>query len=789
MFGLFFHWGTNQAPAADLDPAQVREAIDGAVRYLKRVQKPDGSWDEWSSQEICGATSLCTLALLSSGLTKDDPAIAKALVYLRTLTPEQINRTYSVALRSMVLSMGDPVRDLMSIRQSVEWLENNQVKTGEQANIGGWSYQGNEAMPDNSNTQYAILALYEAERAGVAVKMETWKQAKAYLEGCQNSDGSWRYGYDEIKRGTGTMTSAGIASLIMINGAIGSEAAFVRDGVIFCCQPNDGRDDDRINKGIRWLTKNFTTSPGRWNYYYLYGIERVGRLSAIRFFGDHDWYREGTDTLLRRKGNIVDYWKGDTYSETYDHIATAFALLFLAKGRRPILVSKAQYGTGNDWSPHPNDLHHLTEFAERRWGFEMSWQVIDISAATVDDLLQTPVLFFSGKQSPLGDSPQEQKKIVDNLRGYLEGGGFIFAEANPEDESFDAGFRELMRRVFENESDGLLRPLEPDHPVWTAEIPVPVDQLRPMEGIDFGCRTSVVYLPPYRNLRSNDPPKPVPPSLSCLWELKRFRERENPYPASIQAQIDTALGIGLNVLAYATGRELRYKYEIPVKASRALTAKTPERGKIPIAMLDHQGSTNAAPRAIPKLLARIAAEKQIPIDVNATQISLDGDDIFNYPILFMHGRNAVELTDEQRKRLKLYIDRGGFLFINAICSSKPFLESIRRELTKTFPDQPLQKLLPDDPYLSDKFGGYEIKSVTLRSPQRVPGRRTEIVNTQIAPELEGIQTDGRWSLLLSPYDLSCALEEMGGSLQCKGFTKEDAFKLALNAILYAIEFQ
>ena len=30
-----------------------------------------------------------------------------------------------------------------------------------------------------------------------------------------------------------------------------------------------------------------------WPLYYLYGVERAGRLSAQRFFGPHDWYREG----------------------------------------------------------------------------------------------------------------------------------------------------------------------------------------------------------------------------------------------------------------------------------------------------------------------------------------------------------------------------------------------------------------------------------------------------------------------------------------------------------------
>jgi hypothetical protein len=432
----------------------------------------------------------------------------------------------------------------------------------------------------------------------------------------------------------------------------------------------------------------------------------------------------------------------------------------------------------------------LTQFTEGRWRLEMSWQNIDIRRATVDDLLQTPVLFLCGDTNLLsGMSQQERRQLADHLRGYIDAGGFLFAEANPEDDTFDTGFRQLLREVFDNDADYELRLLDANHPVWTIEIPIPVGQMRKLEGIDYGCRTSVVYVPPYRNVR-NDPLRPVPASLSCLWQLQRFHQRGEPYPEHVQEQIDAALGIGLNVLAYATGRSPRFKYEIPETASQKLNAITNDRGNlIQVAMLDLQGNANSAPRAIPKLLDRIATQLKIPVNVRPIKITLDQEDeIFNYPILFMHGRNAMELTDAQRDRLRRYLDNGGFLFVNAICSSKPFTESFRREMATLFPNRKLTKLSPNDPLLTDVCGGYNLPTLTLRTPQRIEGRRTEVINVPIAPELEGISFDGRWRVILSPYDVSCALEEMSGSLQCQGYTQEDAFKLALNAILYAIEY-
>jgi len=775
------------AVGQDLDPDEVREAIDGAIRYLKNTQRQDGSWEEWRDHP-CGATALCTLALLSAGLTKDDPNVNRALIYLRRFSPEG-SKTYTVSLQTMVYAMADPQRDMLLIQRNVTWLEAAQIKgSGTPAYNGGWEYGNPGNVPDNSNTQYAILGLYEAERAGAMVKPETWQAAKAYWEGCQKGDGSWRYSAVFDTPSSLTMTSAGVASLIMINGVLGGQAAFVRDGEIYCCQPDDNPGEAKINKGLAWLTREFTTWPGTWNYYYLYGVERVGRLSALRFIGQHDWFREGTRALLRVKGPAANYWSGAGANETYNHIATAYALLFLAKGRRPILISKGQYADDSSWSPHPNDLHHLTQFAERHWRLEMSWQVIDIRKAKVDDLLQTPVLFLCGDKNLLSGTPQDRRKLAENLRGYINGGGFIFAEANPEDDTFDIGFRQLMRDVFDNDPEYELRLLPQEHPIWTIEIAVPVERLREMEGIDFGCRTCVVYRKPYRNIRI-DRPRPVPPSLSCLWELQRFHKRGEPYPEDVQQQIDAALGIGLNVLAYATGRSPRFKYEMPTEAAIRIDSAVNTRGnRIQIAMLDLQGNANSAPRAIPKLLDRIAKELKIPVDVRPVKITLDQDEIFNYPILFMHGRNAIELTDAQRERLRRYIDNGGFLFVNAICSSKPLTESFRREMATVFPNRKLTKLAPDDPLLTDACGGFNLPTLTLRTPQRVEGRRTEIINVPIAPELEGIAFDGHWRVVFSPYDVSCALEEMSGSLQCQGYTQEDAFKLALNAILYATEY-
>jgi len=75
-----------------------------------------------------------------------------------------------------------------------------------------------------------------------------------------------------------------------------------------------------------------------------------------------------------------------------------------------------------------------------------------------------------------------------------------------------------MRDVFP-EPEYKLRLLEPEHPIWYAEEKIDPRQLRPVWGVEFGCRTSVVYLPP-------DPPADPRPSLSCLWSCRGRARRE-----------------------------------------------------------------------------------------------------------------------------------------------------------------------------------------------------------------------------------------------------------------------
>jgi len=762
------------AAAAEITDEQVRNAVRLGVAYIQKHQKADGSWPDYVSYPG-GVTSLCVLALLSSGVEVEQPNIQLALSYLRGLG--QPGKVYTAALQTMVFCVAEPDKDAPLIRRNVEWLQEVQIAAG--LAKGAWSYSAGLGSGDNSNSQFAILALHEAERAGIPVRPQVWQDAYDYWARCQKEDGSWGYEIKDtqsriISPSSGSMTCAGIASLIMCAGRVSEADARVVNGAVQCCA--EQTDNSRIERGLQWLGSKFsaTRNPvpadasSAYYYYYLYGVERVGRMSGRRFLGRHDWYREGAEVLAGQQdallqGAQLGRWVGRSGAESHPLISTSFALLFLSKGRRPVVISKLKYGEGSEWDLHRSGVANLTARVESRWRRDLSWQTIDINVAMVEDLLESPVLFISGrKQLPLS---AEQK---DNLRRYVDQGGFLFVEACCEGGDFDRDFRSLAKELF---PDSPLRLLPPDHPVWWAEETVDSKYMRPLYGIEACCRTSVVY---------------CPQDLSCYWELSRGN-RQTGYPAPIEAEVEACLRTGANVLTYATNRELKNKLDKPLLLPERGGQEMAGRGVLHIPKLLHSGGGDDAPNAVPNLLTYLAHQGLMRVSVENRLLSAEDPSLYDYPVLFMHGRRNFRFTPTQRQTLATYLQRGGVILADAICASPEFATAFRREMEALVPGQTFTRIASEHPLFSRELRGFELKSVTLRDPQQRNANDPLKANlVQITPHLEGLEMAGRLAVIFSPYDISCALES-GTSLQCKGYLKEDAARIATNAILYALQ--
>jgi len=601
------------APAKSIDSATVQASLKRGTDYLWLVQKDDGGWEEKVAQN-CGVSSLVVLALLNCGENSDSPRMRKAFNYLRRKEPQA---TYSVALQTMAFcaAASRTGEDLTLIERNCNWLIENQLGSG------GWSYPSGGGDP--SNSQFALLALHEGQRAGVrldndpAVNAERWKKcfaaAEKYWHQLQNADGSFPYDRDS----RGSMTCAGIASMIITATELSSREARDDGQQLACCGAADD-SADRVQSALRWLSTNYQIEKNPrhegYHFYYLYALERAGRMTGSRFIGRHDWYREGARVLLSQQQPDGPFESFSLFERADRIVNTSFALLFLAKGKRQIVVSRLEHGRGNDWNHHRQALQNLTLHTESVWKRDLAWQTVDVAQATLADLLETPVLFISGSQAiKLTDAQQ------DTLRQYVEQGGFIFVEACNQDGcqgvAFEQEFSKVVQRIF----DQPLEKLSPDHPLWNAEARVDPQALPHdfwLYGVQSCCRLALVY---------------SPISLSCRWELNRPYGAPVERPEKLQAELDNATKLGVNVLSYATGKQLKEKLDTVSILEGSLTTPPSDRGTLIIPNLEHGGGAEEAPKALPNLLLWLGRENPFQISNQRRMISVDETELRKYP--------------------------------------------------------------------------------------------------------------------------------------------------------------
>lgn len=786
-------------PPAAVSAEDVRQAIERGRKFLLRQQHPrDGKWPELPGFDG-GVSGLCTLALINAGEDIKSAPMQRALTYLRSRfnKPDENSRVYVVAVHTMVFALAEPEVDGPIIARNVKWLQDVQIMNEGSGNKGGWGYgaggkklMGRDAdgpgYADESCSQFALLALYEAERIGVKVEDRTWNLAIQYFLGKQHgaanigirggnvterSFGGWGY---TAGPSTGSMTAAGIGSLIIASGRAGGGDAKVDGDTVLCCGGGNNDATQRaIEQAILWLGNRFSVSamPGEdilggvnstRQLYYLYGLERVGRLSNRRFLGvpgkvQHDWYREGAEYLVRTQSRASGEWGANAI------IDSCFALLFLSKGRWPVVMARLKH-SDDKWTSHRESVNNLVRFVEHRWKTNLTWQVVDVKSARTEDLLEAPVLLISGGASL--DFTPEQKK---NLKRYVEEGGFIVGENCCGGQEYDKKFYALMAELF---PDSQLRRLEPGHPIWFADGRVQPEHLAPLFGLDSCCRTSVLY---------------CPESLSCYWELNRLG-RKLDYSPVVQQKIQASLQLGSNILAYATNRQFKDKLDVPQLSASDPGNRPISPGQMHVAKLSHGGGADDAPAALANLL-RLMGDK-LPLRTNPARRLLKADDpeLLNSPVLFMHGRRAFQFSPAERKALAEHLQRGGFLFADSICSSEAFSESFRAEI-KAVLGQALEPIPANHELLGEEYRGFDMirNKVTLREPTGGTGGeplRTRLV--PMAPKLEGVQINGRYVVVFSPLDLSCSLEN-AASPQCRSYLKIDAAKIGVNVLLYALQ--
>jgi hypothetical protein len=182
---------------------------------------------------------------------------------------------------------------------------------------------------DNSNTQFAILALWTAQRYDVPMNRTLNLIVRRYLTS-QNLDGSWDYDYrfggNVQSKSSAAMTCVGLIGLAVGHGLV--QPAAVGQPV----------QDPRILKGLIALYQTIgkpsdrpmKTKPPMQNLYFLWSLERVAVLYRMPAIGDKNWYRWGAQILVANQ-DLHGSWAGGGYPGSSPILDTCLALLFLKR--------------------------------------------------------------------------------------------------------------------------------------------------------------------------------------------------------------------------------------------------------------------------------------------------------------------------------------------------------------------------------------------------------------------------------------------------------------------------
>jgi len=302
----------------------IDKAIAKGVESLINGQLRDGTWEQYGNFRG-GKTALCAYALLKCGVDAEHPTIRRAMLMLDSVDPEH---TYTVAC--MMLAYAAAGQSMH--RQRMEEL--TQLLLDWQKSSGDFAYP--DANRDLSNTQYAALGLWTAQKYKIEVPPKAWRslmratygyqekaqRVKTTVTGQHTTKNGGKvdiagFGYRRGQKPTGSMTTAGVSILQICKIGLGTTLGGQRRKL-----------DDAIEAGVNWLGHHFAVDKnpfkGNWHYYFLYGLERVGSLTRQEKFGNRWWYIEGARHLLAKQNKDKGHWPGG-------EVQTAFALLFLRR--------------------------------------------------------------------------------------------------------------------------------------------------------------------------------------------------------------------------------------------------------------------------------------------------------------------------------------------------------------------------------------------------------------------------------------------------------------------------
>jgi hypothetical protein len=106
------------------------------------------------------------------------------------------------------------------------------------------------------------------------------------------------------------------------------------------------------------------------------------------------------------------------------------------------------------------------------------------------------------------------------------------------------------------------------------------------------------------------------------------------------------------------------------------------------------------PTSLPNLLAFVREELLLPTAAREAVVAATDPELARYPLLYLTGHGEIRLSEAEVRALRAYLANGGFLHAD---DNFGIDSTLRREIARVFPDDPLVELPADHPIYSAAF--------------------------------------------------------------------------------------
>lgn len=723
---------------------QIQTAIDRGIQYLCGLQEADGSiGDDRVVKDVTGSTALAALAMLAAGKHPDHfEPLRKALDFV--MANSELDDTYARAVRVntweyALRKLPHDEKITAALGKDYAWL----LKAlGDKE---GWRYTLAATGWDNSVTQYGVLGVWAAQRAGHQPPKWFWPRMAKHFLSCQNPDGGWGY---QTGGSTANMVTAGLATMFLVFDSYYGRTSYTRenprvfvDGEAAACLAS-------LEKGMNYIGEKGGNVEDN---YYLYGIERAGVASGRKYFGGRDWFLEGAVHALKTQ-------RADGYFPSTDRSDSSLTMLFLVYGGAPVAFNKLEYGLAGspgaerqDWNLNPRDVANLTKQMWYAYERPLNWHSVNLNAPASE--FEAPILVITGSKSATFNDTH-----VARLREYIDRGGMILAEASDRSEAFALSMEKLAAQLYPPESypQAALTELTATHPIFN--VINGTWQKRPqLRAVSDGSRIVFVLSDDY---------------MSADWQ-------ENNTKAD-------GFNLAVNLLFYANdngtlaGKYASYLPKTPPAAA--------QESRFTVARVRF---TSAESKPYDWDAGKYAWQRFSPYLAHTTghtvlehqPAKLSSDEIPNAHLLHITGRGAFELTEDERKALKKYVEAGGTILIDAYGGAPRFAESAKREMSEIF--GALKPLPNHHALIAGAFpGGTDLsKNIRYKNAARSVLRAAELSTREHA--LKVAYHSERPAVIYSHLDLTSAVAGVR-AFECVGYDAKSAMQLLTNVCGYVM---